>query len=179
MKRRASALMLVESLLAVGAFRTALAAPVVIVDSRHTLAFAEAACSLYPDPTAVAVCHSVDDPRKLGRDLENKVVSQFAATVQCRGVDIALLLDPMYDGDFNQTAIDLMRKDYWSLYLDYAPVGQQYNWVLFAEPSVSTGDKFASSIKSGERRTAAGQGTVAQISQQVCGAVTGRGVNIH
>jgi hypothetical protein len=179
MKRRASALVFVGSLLAVGAVRTVLAAPVIIIDSRHTLAFAEAACVLYPDPTAVAVCHSVDDPRKLGRDLENKVVSQFAVTAQCRGIDIALLLDPMFDGDFNQAAIDLMRRDYWSLYLDYAPVGQQYKWMLFVEQSVSAGDKSASAIKSGERRTTAGQGTIVQIAQQVCSAVTSRGVGIH
>src|SRR5215469_6755790 len=179
MKRRASALAFVGLLAIVGACRTSLAAPVVIVDSRHTLAFAEAACALYPDPTAVAVCHSVDDPRKLGPDLESKVAAQFAVTAQCKGVDIALLFDPMFDGDFNRVALDLMRRDYWSLHLDYAPVGQQYNWMLFAEPSVSTEDKFIASIKPAERRTAAGHGTVAQIAQQVCGAVNGRGGIIH
>jgi hypothetical protein len=32
-----------------------------------------------------------------------RVASQFAATAQRRGVDIALLLDPMFDGDFNKS----------------------------------------------------------------------------
>lgn len=107
------------------------------------------------------------------------MVAQFAVTAQCRGVGITLLLDPMYDGDFNQAAVDLMRKDHWSLHLDYAPVGEHYNWMLFAEPPVLAGDNSVSSIKSGGRRTAAGEGTVAQIAQQVCGAVTSRGVSVH
>jgi hypothetical protein len=170
MKRRAGAL--AGLLLMGGGFSAALAASVVIIDSRHTLSSAEAGCALYPDPTAVAVCHSVDDPRKLGRDLENKIVSQFAVTPQCRGVAIALLLDPKFDGAFSQAAIDLIQKDYWSLHVDYAPVGERYGWTLFPQTLAPAA---SATVVPPKARTVNGEGTVAQIAQQVCVAVTGRG----
>lgn len=170
MQCRAGAL--VGLLLGSSAFSSALAASVVIVDSRHTLASAEAVCALYPDPTAVAVCHSVDDPRKLGRDLENKIVSQFAATPPCRGVAVALLLDPKFDGAFSQAAIDLIQKDYWSLHVDYSPVGERYGWTLFPQTLAPTANSAVAPAK--QPRTVNGEGTVAQIAQQVCAAVTGR-----
>jgi hypothetical protein len=185
MKRRASALAFAGSLLAgtfsattfsATSFSATNAAPIVIIDSRHTLASAEAGCALYPGPAAVALCHSVADPRRLGRDLENKIVSQFAVTPQCRGVAIALLLDPSYDGAFSQAAIDLIQKDYWSLHVDYAPVGERYGWTLFPQTVAPTA---SASIASAKPRTVNGEGTVAQIAQQVCVAVTGRGAGIR
>ena len=157
------------------------AEPIVIVNSTHTLAFAEAACKNQREPDAVALCGSVGDPRHLGRILENTLISKFAVTEQCKGVLVALLLEPKYDGNYNQAALELREKDHWELFVDYTPIGTSYTWALMPEPFEFTGGRSLPSIKSksGDRHAVEGEGTPAQIVREVCIAVTGQGANVR
>jgi hypothetical protein len=166
MKRGTPILALFGVLMAGSALNAAHAESIIIFNTLHTLAFAEVACSLDREPAAVALCRSVDDPRRLGREFENQILSQFGVTTQCKGVTLARLLGPKDDGEFSQAAMDLMRKEHWSLHVDYSPVSERYEWALFAEPGFGSPD---------QRWVVRGEGTTAQIAQQVCNVVAGLG----
>jgi hypothetical protein len=160
---------------------SARAEPVIVITSQHTLIFAQTACKVYQaNPEVSALCHSVNDPRALGRNLENEIMSRVAVTPRCKGVTISLLFDPSYDGEVDQPeTLALMQKDYWSLLVDYTPVGNRYQWAMFPEPFVFSGGQSISGIKSGDRRAVLGEGTVPQIVEQICTVVTGQGGTIR
>jgi hypothetical protein len=172
--------------------------PIVILGSLHNLDYAEAACDhllRFSDPKAIAFvlnnasdydtedikrykeqfegireCKSVPDKRELGRRLENSIADQLAITRLCAGVSAYIDGHDKFDGKFNDAAQQAKeRNDYWLLMVDYAPGSKVYGWSLFPEKA---GGADNGAMISGE-------GTTAQIAEQVCIVVTGQGAHVH
>jgi hypothetical protein len=171
---------------------------VLILSSLHDLDYAEAACSHLRsvadikdlarvlnnasdyDPEDVKInkqlfdgiseCKSVNDPRELGRRLENNIMDQLAVNRQCAGVSAYIEGYDQFDGEFNAVAMQAEeRNDYWGLMVDYAPESKVYSWALF--PTARGGRP--------NGRMVSGEGTVSQIAEQVCIIVTGQGASVR
>ena len=98
----------------------------------------------------------------------------MVTNTRCQGVDVFRQNDYKYDGEinFNELA-DQMKQVHWTLFLGYNPGQTTHSWTLFPK----TGGDFGGEIVlSG---MVSGEGTVSQIADQICIAVTKRGANIH
>jgi hypothetical protein len=147
---------------------------IIIIISQHNLQYAEASCSYVANAEGIAECKFVGDGRNLGRKLENEVRSRMATNPRCHGVDVFRQNDYKYDGEtnFNELA-DQMKQVHWDLFLEYNPGQTTHNWTLFPKTGgVSGGELVFSGIVSGE-------GTMSQITDQVCIVVTKQAANIH
>src|SRR5262249_18431631 len=99
------------------------------------------------------------DARELVRRLQLQIESKFAVTTRCKGVTV---LHPGFDGDFNLKAVNF----YWKLVLYYSPGEKVQAWALLRSDDPFKGGPVA------------GEGTPAQIADEVCIVVTGQGANI-
>lgn len=121
----------------------------------------------------ISECKSVSDPRELGRRLEENIVHEAAVMPLCTDVSVYIEGYEKYDGKLNETAIQAeQHKDYWLLLVDYTPGSQIYAWSLFPEnmrlePSSPTG------------HLNLGEGTISQITTQICTAVARRSTDSH
>jgi hypothetical protein len=174
--------------------------PIVILASIHNVDFAEASCSYLLnvadvknitrvlnnpsdfDPEDVKFnkqladgiweCKSVKDRRELGRRLENNIMDQLAVNTRCSGVSAYIEGYDKFDGKFNAAAMQAEERGaFWSLMVDFVPGSKVHAWSLFPE--------YAVSATSPNARLISGDGTVAQIAEQVCTVVTGHGSSAH
>jgi hypothetical protein len=112
----------------------------------------------------------VEDPRELGRRLEDSIMDQFAVNTRCGGVAAYIEGYDKFDGKFNAVAMQAEeRNDYWGLMVDYAPGSKVYSWALF--PTARSGRP--------NGRMISGEGAASQIAEQVCIVVTGRGASVR
>lgn len=156
------------------------AEPIVIINSYHDLDYAKEACDyqtrigqkLMPDNpdviNGIAECKLAGDGRILGRRLENAVIAQLAINTRCAGVSVFRENHPSYDGRNNYLDLTTQRKQFhWVLFLDYTPGQKTHEWTLFPNDA----DKPLNGMLEG-------QGTPAEIADQICTVVTKRGANI-
>jgi hypothetical protein len=169
------------------------AEPLVFINSLHNLDYADEVCrgvlSMEPEArktirelansqlvepadwvketvTAAAECRTVQDPRQLGRQLENTLTDALAVEPACGGVTV--IRDP--DRGFSQSNETIkQKKPFWNLHLDYRPASKVFGWALFP--------KEAGSKSSGD--TIEGEGTAAKAANQICTVVTRRGATIR
>jgi hypothetical protein len=159
---------LISALFTVAAAR---AEPIVILASPHNLNYAQSICDVVQkntptDTAAITDCALVPNTRGLGRRLEYEVESRFAVNTRCKGVTVLRMNDFEYDGKFNDDAQKIINgsKPHWKLLLDYQPGSKVHGW------SLHRGDD--------PMKAVGGEGTPAQIADEVCIVVTGQGANI-
>jgi hypothetical protein len=146
----------------------ALAEPIVIVASWHNLEAAKHACMRASE----ADCKRERDPRSLGRSLENAVMNQMAINTRCQGVSAFREDHPEFDGRSNAAELAPQRaKTHWSLFLDYYPGSETHGWTLFPYDAATGWGPFKQRVE--------GEGTVAQIVDQICTVVRKGGANIR
>jgi len=159
----------IAALIAMLTPEVALAEPIVIINSQHNLNYASITCSYPNNAKGIAECKLFGDGRNLGRRFENEVSSQMATNTRCQGVHVFWLTDHDYDGKINYDELaDQMKQAHWELFLEYQPGRTNHNWTLFPY----TGGEVPKLLDSG---TVSGEGTVSQIADQICIAVTKRG----
>lgn len=118
-------------------------------------------------------CRSVRDTRELGRRLENQVMDALAVNTRCKGVVAVIGGHEKYDGKFNPVATAIQEhKDHWDLLLDYIPGSKVHEWSL--EPQHAWNNQ-----RLLEGQMVSGDGSAAQIADQVCIVVTGQGAAVR
>ena len=118
-------------------------------------------------------CRSVRDTRELGRRLENQVMNALAVNTRCKGVVAVIAWHEKYDGKLNPVATDIEEhKDHWELLLDYIPGSKVHEWSIY--PTAAWNSRRVL-----DREDVSGEGSAAQIADQVCIVVTGQGATVR
>jgi hypothetical protein len=115
----------------------------------------------------IAECKTVSDPRELGRRYEQQIVELIAKSPHCAGISTDIEGHDKYDGKPNEAALAAERKEHWLLLVDHAPGNDTNAWSLFPENLTSMPRPPADRLL--------GEGTTAEIVDQVCGVVSGKG----
>ena len=156
--------------------------PIVFIVSHHNLDYAKAACehvlSMEPEAAkaileeaiaAALECRTVQDPRELGRRLENDLVEALAVEPLC--FHVTVVKDPHRNYDVGSSAASRanfairQKKPFWDLQLDYRPGSKVFGWHLFPN---AAGQKISGPLVSGE-------GTMTEAAREICAVASGRG----
>jgi hypothetical protein len=158
------------------------AEPIIVFDSGYNRDWAVNACWPFrkevappeADPAAVYDCQWAANTRGLGRELENDVRSKFAVTTRCKGVTVIL---PEFDNNFSYKQVVDIQKPHWLLILYYQPGSKVYGWALFQVDSRGNLSSPANILT--PYKVVKGEGTPAQIADEVCIVVTGQGATVQ
>ena len=77
-------------------------------------------------PMTVLVNACSRDPIQQVRDFEAELAKQLAATPECRSLPLIIPANP----GANQAASDAMKRQHWSLGLDFSPGAQKQQWTM-------------------------------------------------
>ena len=95
-------------------------------------------------------------------------MNALAVNTRCKGVVAVIGGHEKYDGKFNPVATAIQEhKDHWDLLLDYIPGSKVHEWSL--EPTSAGNNQ-----RLLEGQIVSGEGSAAQIADQVCIVVTGQ-----
>jgi hypothetical protein len=85
---------------------------------------------------------------------------------------------PDFDGKSNSSELATQNaKAHWDLFLDYNPGSETHGWTLFPYDAASWSPLGTGRGKMG--KMVEGEGTTAQIADQICTVVTNKGANIR